>query len=332
MGLVRAGLLGGALVGGALAGCQAEVDFGPVGGPPVISPALPGAEEAGSGLTDAGASNAVRDAGTSRADSSDAGQHHTMADGAVPDGSIPETAVDGAPGQGADAGRPAPADSGVDRSDPAWPLSVAVKLQPPGDASASPGFASAWRAEQASVLVDGDVRDWSEHSWLALEPAEPLANSQAAQAAACALRWDDGALYLAVVVRDERHVNIETDAAWLEGDGVQLTGAVGGGPEATWQYGWALTREGAIARSWLPTQQDPSGQMHFSIRRRSGITTYEIELTPELLYSASVGPSLPLALELVVNDADGAGDSTSLLLVGGELDAGTRSLVPVEWY
>jgi hypothetical protein len=183
------------------------------------------------------------------------------------------------------------------------------------------------------VQVDGDVGEWSERSWITLEPAGPLANSQVEQAtAACALRWNDGSLYLAVVVRDERHTNVETSDAWLEGDGVQLAGAVGDSLEPDWQYGWALTPEGAIARSWLPTQQDPSGQMHFSIRRRSGSTTYEIELTAELLYVESVGPSAPLALELVLNDADGATGSMSLRLAGSEQDAGTAVLVPLDWH
>jgi hypothetical protein len=185
-----------------------------------------------------------------------------------------------------------------------------------------------------SLYLDGDVGDFSDHSWITLEPVQANGQELSPQdwSAACALRWTADALYLAVVVRDDRHSNFETEDAFFDGDSVQLMGAGGAGREPEWHYGWALTGQGAIARSWLPTEGDPSGQMNFSIRRGSGVTTYEIELTKDLLYVQSMGSGSTLALDLIVNEADdGAGTSATAQLSGELVDAGATPLVPLSW-
>lgn len=172
------------------------------------------------------------------------------------------------------------------------------------------------------VVLDGVLDEWLLARFVALGPDDYVGHESPAPvtdesdlSARIALMWAPDALFLAVEVRDDWHVNYQTGATIFQGDGVQIAFDVGGNGGIAydivddWEYGWALTSGGLRSWRWIaPIGAGPPGE-GYSVTRDgvSPITTYEVRLGDVDLGLPSFDEGRVIRTSLIVNEADSSG-------------------------
>lgn len=207
----------------------------------------------------------------------------------------------------------ASADAGLRGED--WVFGVASPV-PHGNA----GLAVAPLFPASGVVVDGSSSEWSEHGWLWVATPDPgvgLPQSELDLSATLSLRWDNTRLYLAVVVRDDTHVNDAGGYDIWEGDSIQVAFDVEQGRSPyDWEYGFANTSRGLVAHRWRDGDADLTKDMQFAVVRYGAITMYEVAFEARHL-GVTEFPSTALRLSVAVNDNDGEERRAALELVSG---------------
>lgn len=336
----------GALCGWLLAGCKPSLDFGhqeliaEAGAPAppvsVVHSNVPEDSDSGAAVIDTGLTPSLPAVDAAVV---------TTPDAQAPDAAILDAQVK--PALDALAPLPAPDASEQDaEAGPAsvsnWPLDVARPLSlvlNSADAGGVEPALPALRVAESELVMDGQLQDWGSAYWITLDRfADESGPSQVASedlSAAFTIRWNPQALYLAVVVLDDVHVNTQSGFPIWDGDALQVAGSKGERLPYDWEYGWALTHSGAVAHSWLPEDDDLSYLIPFAVERSTRLTCYEVELPAALLGESSLQKHTELRLGLVLDESDEAtaGRTGFLQLVEGiaQSPKSADQFLPVRW-
>jgi hypothetical protein len=222
---------------------------------------------------------------------------------------------------------------------PAWVIDAVLRASSEAGTDSGIGHIDAASVPDDQIIVDGDVTEWGEQGWVRLEHFVASQGheleSEADLVAAFKLLWSPSRLYLAVVVQDDVHRNAESGYSIFEGDSVQLAFVTAGNAPYDWEYGLALTEQGKVARSWLPSDVDLSANLPFAIASHGQYTSYELVLVAERLGVQTLGQDTQLSFDVIVNEADeeAPGRTGFLELVPGigESPKSGEQFLPVHW-
>lgn len=226
--------------------------------------------------------------------------------------------------QRTDASRGADADAAPDdgavrdasATSPEWPLDGAVTAGDAGIHTISVGA--------ARPVVDGELTDWVNSEWSDLSHAVFFAQSRDASPelrASCAWAFDGTVLYLAVIVRDDRHHNRFDGYDIWQGDSVQVAFDAGQGRQPyDWEYGVAGLEGRVESQRWLASDATQPPYLSAAVRREGDLTTYEFAFQPESLELRHMG-DVPLRVSVAVNDSDDGARALALELAPGIVEA-----------
>ncbi len=218
--------------------------------------------------------------------------------------------------------------TGVDSGNPPEDLDAAVIMAPPD--AALPDFVApdpigdvVFALRQNNIVVDGDITEWGEYSWVNISAPNDYRESGASGtgdandiSARLAVRWDDTRLYIAVEVTDDIYVNSSTGENIWKGDSVQVAFDVAknGGSEYDFtddfEYGWARTQNDSLETyRWMrPDGQGSYDDTLYAIRRTGTTTYYETSLRVSDLGLATFSDTNgSVGFSFMVNDGDGQG-------------------------
>lgn len=200
----------------------------------------------------------------------------------------------------------------------AWPLADS-SVQ--GRSDAGDGFAV---GRDAVIVVDGDIGEWPRANWTELTHRvvfEGAPDGAPELAASCAWHLYDGALFLALVVRDDVHSNQHGGFDIWKGDSVQIAFDVGEGRSPyDWEYGVALADGAVEVHRWLSSDADKSGAVAAAVARWDNLTVYEVRFLPRDLGLTSFEPGT-VRTSVAVNENDDDARTTALALVPGIVEA-----------
>lgn len=263
----------------------------------------------------------VRDAATARvgidAGSRDAAVDHD--DSAPSDAS---TMVDAA------VHRDSATDAGDDSQ--AWPLDEA-RGSIAGDAGAELFVGSG-----VAVIVDGDISEWPRGAWTELGHRVSFVNEAGASGefdAVCGWQVTGEDLFLAVVVRDDRHDNEHGGFDIWKGDSLQVAFDVGQGRSPyDWEYGAALVSGQTEVHRWLRSDAVLNEQFSAAVTRRGEVTVYELRFTPTHLAIPSF-EGVSLRVSVAVNESDGYERTGAVELAPGlvETEKTKAEFVTLTW-
>ena len=200
--------------------------------------------------------------------------------------------------------------------------------------------AEAYRVKNAPA-IDGDLADWDGRCPIPLIGQNQLeqldttyAWSPANLSGVAYLRWDDGSLYLAAKVRDDRHAVPKTGEDTQQSDGLvigmqpssrlkendghafafYLSAAHPGGGSGRHTLYRPPSRSGGLSKGHLAKD---SSVYEMEIKHADGMTIYEIRMPLSELGNIvpAIGTKLGLSLEL--NDNDGGGRAAAMRWGGG---------------
>lgn len=177
---------------------------------------------------------------------------------------------------------------------------------------------AAW-TEPGAVTIDGDLSDWSDTVFVELTCPEDYVSLGGAcggdedLSARFALKWNSHALYLAVEVTDDVHINENLGELLWSGDSVQagfdMAGNGGTSYDDTddFEYGWALSGNTETTYRWHSPTGAPAASQDFAVTRSGGTTRYEIRLEAQSLGRTDFYAGDSFRFSWVANDDDGSG-------------------------
>ncbi|REK75064.1 alpha/beta hydrolase fold domain-containing protein [Paenibacillus paeoniae] len=168
------------------------------------------------------------------------------------------------------------------------------------------------------LTIDGSLEDWRRDYPFPLNGESQLHMKEYAGADDLSgqgyVAWDEEYVYLALEMKDDRHVQQETAFGIYMGDSVQFSLRLvdqSGTPQGVHEFGVALHENGSPANfRWLAPPEFRPGKVHAmktGISRSNDQTVYEIALPWAELGVAAPTEGMHLKFSLLVNDNDGQG-------------------------
>jgi hypothetical protein len=172
----------------------------------------------------------------------------------------------------------------------------------------------------APPIIDGDLGDWAGVQGLMCggDTWETNGGNWDNEDDLCMnlmIMWDVDNLYIASVVKDEAHMNPQTDAGSIwNGDGVQYmvdpTGNRTDTTDVVYEFGYSLAGANSdtpMANRWLQNASAPASfESEFAIVRddSAGTTTYEVCLPKVQIAPAVLAEGNTLGFGVIANDGD----------------------------
>ena len=182
--------------------------------------------------------------------------------------------------------------------------------------------AEAYEAPKAGAppIIDGDLGDWAGVPEMILGGETWEANggawdNDADLSMTFMAMWDVDNLYVVSVVRDEAHINVQTDAGSIwNGDAVQYmvdpTGNRTDTTDVVYEFGYALAGANSdepMSTRWLQNASAPASfESEFTVVRDNGAgtTTYEVCLPKVQIAPAVLAEGNILGFGVIANDGD----------------------------
>lgn len=182
--------------------------------------------------------------------------------------------------------------------------------------------AETYEAPKASAppIIDGDLDDWAGVPEMILGGDTWEANggtwdNDADLSMTLMIMWDVDNLYVASLVSDEAHINVQTDAGSIwNGDGVQYmvdpTGNRTDTTDVVYEFGYSLAGANSdtpMSNRWMQNASAPAGfESEYDVVRddSAGTTTYEICLPKEQIAPAVLAEGNTLGFGVIANDGD----------------------------
>jgi MYXO-CTERM domain-containing protein len=170
-----------------------------------------------------------------------------------------------------------------------------------------------------SVALDASLLDWGAAQFASIKSPDDYVSAQTPPgdandlSARFASLWDADALYLAVEVTDDKHVNTKSGEEIWQGDSVQVAFDVdrsGGTPyddKDDYEMGWASTSGGSKSWVWKAPPGSSAKGGAFAINRSGTKTTYEVKIPASEIGVHKIADGLAIGFSLLVNDDDGSG-------------------------
>jgi hypothetical protein len=168
-------------------------------------------------------------------------------------------------------------------------------------------------------IIDGNLAEWAGVEAIVLggdtwEAAGGTWDNDADLNMTLMIVWDNNALYVASVVKDEAHINTQTENKIWNGDCIQYmidpTGNRTDTQDVVYEFGYALAGANSnepMSNRWLQNAAAPATfQSEFAIVRNNaaGTTTYEVALPKAQIAPADLSAGKILGFGTIVNDGD----------------------------